>query len=80
MKNEHQRANLAIHCAASYFNMFCDPTNRGPNWKKDKMPGMIKECIETQAFLNSIPEKHFSQMVIAGIEFYTRYLEPVLPE
>jgi hypothetical protein len=78
MRSKYQRANLAINCAASYFSMFSNKEFRGPNWKKEDMPEMIKGYIKTQAFAYSIPEKHHEQMIRDGLAFYSIHLENVL--
>jgi len=78
MRTRTQRANLAIICTTATFQMFIEPSNRGPNWTIDMMPKFIKGSIETQAFLYNIPEKHYEVMVMDGMEFYNRYLKSVL--
>ena len=80
MRTRSERKNLAIVCAASHFQLFSDKANRGPNWSKDKMHKMIGDYIKLQAFLSNVHEKHHAQMQQDGLEFYTRYLEPVLEE
>lgn len=78
MRTRAQRANLAVVCAASSFQLFAVRTMRGPNWSIDKMPGIIKNSIETQAFLYNVNKKHYEQMVTDGMDFYNRYLKDVL--
>ena len=78
MRTRVQRTNLAVVCAASSFQLFADRTMRGPNWSINSMPNIIKNSIETQAFLYNVNKKHYEEMVTDGMDFYNRYLKNVL--
>ena len=78
MRTRAERTVLTMFCVASHFQLFSDKANRGPNWSKDEMPNMISSWIQTQAFMANIPEKHYAQMKQDGLDFYSRYLEPIM--
>ena len=80
MRTRAERRVLAMFCVASHFKLFSNKANRGPTWSKDKMHKIIRDEIKLQAFLSNVHEKHHVQMQQDGLEFYSRYLEPVLAE
>ena len=79
-----ERTVIAQAVAASEFEVYSDPENRGPAWTPASIPHFVEKHISRVISHSNVDPKlhdaYRTEMVKAGLEFYANYLDGAMKQ